>query len=167
MQAKTVAKSKDLRTLAAKSDPQMIDIIIRHVQNGGSAIDLCREFQIDYSGIMNYIRSKDEYKKRYDNALVDRKEYDRERAEKEYRALSMYNIKDAVHADGTPKKIHEMPESLTAAIKEIDADGSVKFVDKIKALDSHSKITGLLTDKKEITGKVTLVDLLTQIDEAE
>ena len=65
-------------------------------------------------------------------------------------------MKDAVNPDGTIKKLQELPRNLTAAIKEINADGGLKFQDKLKAIDLFGKQMGLFVDKVQVDGKITL-----------
>lgn len=152
------------------SDPERILVIIDHVANGGSMIDLCKDWNVRYSGIYNAIQKNTEYKKLYDLALAARDEYDREDIKNDLNKLRSYNIKDAYQRIESPdgqvtyKALHpaEMPSSLTSAIKEISSDGSVKFIDKTKLIDMAGKRLGVLTEKIEIKGKVTLETLINQ-----
>jgi hypothetical protein len=153
---------KDLRTLSVTADPKMIDVVIEHVANGGSAIELCKTWQVRFSEIMRAIRANPESKSRYEQALIDRDEWAKERILTEIRSLGTYNIKDALNADGTFKPLKDMPDEIVAAIKEFDKDGAVKFHDKTKALDMYGKKLSLFVERKEITGKLTLADLITE-----
>ena len=157
-------QKKDIRTVVALTDPTNIDTIIDHVSNGGSIVDLCKLWQLKYSDVMSKIRANADYKTRYDQALIDRDEWAKERILSEIRSLSTYSIKDALNPDGTFKPLNEMPDSLAAAIKEIDTDGVLKFSDKLKALDLFGKQLGIFIEKKEITGKVTLEQLIMAAD---
>lgn len=157
-------KPKDIRTNVTLRDPQNITAIIDHVANGGSVLDLCKMWAVRYSDVMKFIRSNIDYNKQYEQALKDREEWAKERVMAEIRSLSTYSIKDAINPDGTFKRLAELPEELAASIKEVDSDGSVKFSDKLKALDMYGKQLGIFTDKKEITGKVTLEQLILAAD---
>lgn len=150
----------DIRTIVTLSDQVNIDLIIDHVANGGTIIDLCKMWAIKYSDVMRVIRANELYKKSYDQALLDRDEWAKERILSEVKALSTYTIKDALNADGTFKALKDMPDHLAAAIKEVDLDGNLKFSDKLKALDLLGKQLGIFIEKKEISGRVTLEQLI-------
>ena len=150
----------DIRTIVTLSDQVNIDLIIDHVANGGTIIDLCKMWAIKYSDVMRVIRANESYKKSYDQALLDRDEWAKERILSEVKALSTYTIKDALNADGTFKALKDMPDHLAAAIKEVDLDGNLKFSDKLKALDLLGKQLGIFIEKKEISGRVTLEQLI-------
>ena len=150
----------DIRTIVTLSDQVNIDLIIDHVSNGGTIIDLCKMWAIKYSDVMRTIRANESHKKSYDQALLDRDEWAKERILSEVKALSTYSIKDALNADGTFKALKDMPDHLAAAIKEVDLDGNLKFSDKLKALDLMGKQLGIFIEKREISGRVTLEQLI-------
>lgn len=153
-------QSQDIRTIVTLSDQVNIDLIIDHVANGGTVLDLCKMWAIKYSDVMRTIRANESYKASYEQALLDRDEWAKERILTEVKALSLYSIKDALKPDGTFKTLAEMPDELAASIKEIDKDGVLKFSDKLKALDLMGKQLGIFIEKKEISGKVTLEQLI-------
>ena len=136
------------------------DSIIRHISNGGSLTQLAKLWKCDYSEIMKLIRSDDELLKQYNDAMSDRKEWARERIFEELQYMGSYNIRDAVNDDGSLKRIQELPEDLSRSIKEVDADGGIKFQDKLKALDQKQKLLGLNVEKVELSGKLTLADII-------
>ena len=134
--------------------------IINHVANGGSLTQLAKMWKCDYSEIMRLIRADESLLKEYRAAIEDRKEWARERIYEELQYMSAYNIQDAINPDGTMKPARELPEDLARSIKEIDSDGGLKFQDKLKALDQKQKLLGLNTEKLEISGKLTLADII-------
>jgi hypothetical protein len=150
-----VAKIKS--QIAVKGD---FDSIIRHISNGGSLTQLAKMWSCDYSELMKLIRSDKDKLSVYHAAIEDRKEWARERIFEELQYMGNYNIKDAVRTDGTMKTIQELPEDLARSIKEVDVDGSIKFQDKLKALDQKQKLLGLQTEKVEVSGKLTLADII-------
>lgn len=159
-----MSKPDLIKTIVFTADPKIVETLINHVANGGSAIDLCKIWNIRYSDMMKTIRSSEDFSKAYSQALIDRTEWARERILKEQQALAMFNIKDTLNPDGTIKKLHDMPDDVTAAIKEIDADGAVKFIDKNKSLDQLHKQLGLFVDKKEVTGSISLERIVLEAD---
>jgi hypothetical protein len=150
---------KKIKEVAVVADPKNINTICKHIANGGTMISICRLWGVDSSEVLRQIRSNDETKKLYDQALEDRKEYFRERTIEEVQRLATYNIKDALEADGRMKKVQDMPDEFTAAIREIDSDGGIKFVDKVKPLEMLAKLAGI-ADKVEVSGKMTLEQML-------
>jgi hypothetical protein len=149
----------------AKLKSQMIvkgdfEAIIRHISNGGSLTQLAKMWACDYSEVMRLIRADKDKLSVYHAAIEDRKEWARERIFEELQYMGNYNIKDAVRSDGTMKTIMELPEDLARSIKEVDVDGSIKFQDKLKALDQKQKLLGLNIEKVEVSGKLTLADII-------
>ena len=139
-----------------KNDPQSMEVLFDHVANGGSLIELSKMWGMPYSKLMRHIRSKEDLKAKLAQAMSDREEWARESVLDEVKKMSLYDVKDAVNPDGTIKKLQELPSSLTAAIKEINADGGLKFQDKLKAIDLFGKQMGLFVDKVQVDGKITL-----------
>lgn len=150
-------KSKSL----VNQDP---DLIINHVTNGGTLTSLAKMLGCDYSEIMNQIRKDESLNERYKQALEDRKEWGRERILEELQYLSAYNIQDAVNIDGTLKPVRDLPEDLARSIKEVDADGGIKFNDKLKAMDQSAKLLGLNVEKLEVSGSLSLKDIIQSAD---
>jgi len=137
-----------------------LEDVFRHLRNGGSLTQLCKMWGCDYSELMRLIRSDADIFKEYKACLEDRKEWARERIYEELQYMGNYNIKDAVNHDGTMKNVVDLPEDLARSIKEVDADGGIKFQDKLKALDQKQKLLGLNIEKVELTGKMTLADII-------
>lgn len=137
-----------------------IEEVFRHIRNGGSLTNLCKMWEFDYSELIKLIKKDKELYNEYLSCLEDRKEWARERIFEELKSISTYNIQDAVNDDGTLKKIKELPEDLARSIKEIDAEGGIKFTDKLKALDQKQKLLGLSIEKVELTGKISLESLI-------
>lgn len=154
----------ELKAIALIDDQKIFDVMLNHVANGGTLINLCQMWGTRYSDVIRAIRSNPDLKARYDQALEDRKEWAKERVLNEIKALSTFSVKDLFDPDtGQPIPIYKLPDEIATAIKEVDADGAVKMVDKLKALDLLGKQLGLFVDKKEITGKLTLEQILNQI----
>lgn len=149
-----------LKMQILKSDDRSIESMFDHISNGGSLTELCTMWGLRYSDVMKVIKTNPDYKKSYDQAIIDRDEWAKERILSEVKRMAIYTIKDVFHPDGTRKTAHEMPDDLLAAIKEIDADGGIKFQDKLKALDLLGKQLGLFIDKKEISGTMTLEQMI-------
>lgn len=154
-------KSLELRHLAITADPEMFQNLCNHVANGGSAIEYCKAKQVSYADVMRAIRAKPELKTKYDAAVVDRQEWTTERWLQELSNLSSYSVKDMLNPDGSFKQVSELSDEILAAIKEIDAaNKTVKFTDKLKALELLGKKLGLFVEKREVQGVLRLEDLI-------
>lgn len=71
--------------------------------------------------------------------------------------LMRFDPRRAFNADGTMKRIHEMPEDVIQAVSGIDADESageikrLRFTDRVRVIELAAKILGML--KFEVSGK--------------
>jgi hypothetical protein len=152
-----------LKALALVDDHKTFDTMINHVANGGTLINLCKMWESRYSDVIRAIRANPDLKARYEQALKDREEWAKERVLSEFKALSTFSIKDLFDPiTGAPIPIHQLPDEIAAAIKEVDADGAVKMVDKLKALDLMNKNMAGVVDKTEINGTLTLEQAIMQ-----
>lgn len=95
----------------------------------------------------------------------------------EYHRIATVDIAEAFNEKGELRPIHEIPIDVRKAIAAVEVDelfgGSgkdrhqigytkkIKFWDKTKALQDLAKNLRLLTEKLEITGKLTLEQLVT------
>lgn len=139
-----------------------IEDVLNHVANGGSLTQYCKLVKCDYSALMKKIRANEEIHNRFKQAIEDRKEWSKERILEELKYMGSYNIQDAVNPDGRLKKIRDLPEDLARSIKEVDADGGIKFTDKLAALRDKQKLLGLNVEQVELSGTVTLESLILQ-----
>lgn len=152
-----------LKLKVAMTDEKSVDVMLEHVANGGSITHICSMWGLRYSDVIRAIRSNPDLKARYDQALKDREEWAKERVLSEFKALSTFSIKDLFDPiTGAPIPIHQLPDDVAAAIKEVDADGAVKMIDKLKALDLMNKNMAGVVDKTEITGTLTLEQAIMQ-----
>lgn len=99
-----------------------------------------------------------------------------DRIMQEYERLALLDPLDLFKPDGSLKDLADIPEDARRAIggidirqlKDIEIPGGViaasihkiKLVDKKGALDSLAKILGMMKDRVEITGEITLGKLL-------
>jgi hypothetical protein len=163
------------RLLMIWTDPRLMEKLINHVTNGGSAIDFADLLSIRYSDLMRYVRECPDRTKAYDQALSDRTEWAKERVLMEMRRIATMDIRDAYGPNGELLHPSQWPEQLRSALKgvkvreEFDREGEhvamhkeVMFWDKNKALEMLAKNLKLLTDRVEHSGQVTLEDLVSQ-----
>lgn len=161
------------QTLLLWTDPRLMDRLVAHVSNGGSAIEFADMMGVRYSDLMRYVREDMQRSKSYDKALEDRTEWATERVLLEVRRVASADLKDAYGPDGELLHPTEWPPQLRAALKgvkvreEFNKEGDhiathkeVMFWDKLKALEILAKNLKLLTDRVEHTGSITLEDLV-------
>lgn len=157
-------------------DPQLINKICNHVSNGGSTIDLAEMMYIRYSDLMRFINQDSNRQAAYKQALADREEWAREKILGEIRLLGTYDIRKLFNENGGLKPISEWPDDVARAVSALEVseefDGSgdqrtqtgwlkkIKTVDRLKALEMAAKNLALLTEKHEVSGNLTLDQLI-------
>lgn len=148
-------------------DAHQMEVLFDHVANGGSVTQWCVARGLRYSDLMKAIRSKKELKAAFDQAMEDRKEWAKERLLTEVMDLGTYTLADIFNEDGSRKPVHMLPPGLIASIKELTADGDIKFQDKLKAIAMYSSELGLFTEKKELLGTLSLAQIIAGAKEKE
>lgn len=144
------------------ADDNSLQVIFDHISNGGTLKEICDMWGIQYVTILNRLRNNPDLSKRLAQAEADRDLYFKDVIINEYKNIATVNIKDALNEDGLLKSAVNMPSSLTAAIKEIDSDGGIKFHDKVKSLETLGKQVGMFVEKKEIKATFTLEQAATR-----
>lgn len=158
------------------TDPELMQRVTNHVMMGGSLIDLADLLQIRYCDLIRWIRYNKETSEAYDQALRDRNEWAKERVLKEIREISFFDIRKILDPEGNVIPVDEWPDEVSKAVvgvevSEIHGSGDekglvigklkkIKMLDKLKALEMAAKNLSLLTEKHEVSGKVTLDQLI-------
>jgi phage terminase small subunit len=100
-----------------------------------------------------------------------------ERVVQELARIGFLDPRDAYNSDGTLKNMAEMPEDVARAVASVEKDelyegsgnmrtwkgftSKVKFWDKRGALELLGRKLGMFLDKHEVTGSLTLEELVT------
>ena len=113
--------------------------ICRHVANGGSLTGLAELVEIRYCDIMQYIRQSDDRKKMYEQALFDRNEWIKETVLSELRSIAL-SVSEIDLETGLPKM---------AATR-----------DRLKSIELIGKNLQIFTEKLQVSGTVTLEDIV-------
>ena len=164
------------RTLAKLADPNMPEDVLAHVASGGSLIELCKMWNVIYHRISRFMYEDAGRRKAYEEALAARDEFFIERIRLELRNLCAVDIRKAYDKDGKLLPPSDWPDELAAAIASVETfeeyDGSgkdreyigdtqkLKLWDKLKSLELLGKNLKMFIDRHEVTGKVTLEDLV-------
>ena len=131
---------------------------------------------VSYSDLRGWLRADTKRSQDYDKSLEDRKEWAREKILRTLHEVSEFNIKDILNEEGGLKPISQWPEvagRVVAALEiseEFEGKGSeriqsgwikrVKTKDSLKALEMLAKNLSMLTEKHEVSGALTLDQLI-------
>ena len=145
-----------------------LESVLVAIANGASLVEICDSKQMVYSMAVKWFTANAGRKEMYDLAIESGKDRMRKEVLHEVRALSMSNLQDAFTADGKMKMLHEMPEEVGKAVKQIlvrrGKDGhdeiSLKFTDKVKALELLGKELGMFRNRTEVEVGDTLAELI-------
>lgn len=148
----------------------------KHVANGGSPIDLAASWKIPFSELMHWIHRSPTRKQMYDDALQAQAEWAVRRVLQEVKRIGFADIREAYTEDGKLKPIKEMPQEVAAVIASIESidyfEGSgknkefvgviqkVKFWNKLDAIKMLATNLGMLVERVEHSGKVSLESLI-------
>lgn len=153
-----------------------LDVILAHVRNGGSLIELCDTWQVRYSDVIAWVRADAKRKELYEEAGRDRSEWTDEMVLSEIRLMCRFDIRKLYDKNGALLPVHELDAAtarmvMTAEVDEIKRGSGdvrvkvgettkIKVYDKLKALELAAKSRRLLVDKTEHDVSERLEDIL-------
>lgn len=153
-----------------------MQVIFLHVAEGGTLIDLCREWSVHFSQVMRWIRADAARLKLYEESLSDRTEWVKERVLSELRSIGVVDISMIYDSEGAVLPVEHWPEACRRSIQAIEVEETfeyidkvkiftgynkkVKFYDKIKAIDMVGKQAKLWSEVKDSSVEMKLEDLL-------
>jgi hypothetical protein len=154
----------------------MIDILCAHIISGGSVIDFAKLIQVPYVDVAKWVTEDDARRKQFYGALAMAKEYFKASVIQELKAIASTDIRELFKPDGTVKDPAEWPDHLARAVKSIEVDElfegygkertqigitrKIQLWDKPKALELIGRSLAMFTDKTEVSGKLSLEDLV-------
>lgn len=155
-----------------------IDDFYKHIANGGSPIDLATMWKIPYSELMHWVHKSPTRKQMYEDAITAQAEWAVRRVLQEVKRIGFADIRDAYTDDGRLKEMKDMPAEVAAVIAGIESieyfEGSgkereqvgwikkVKFWNKLDAIKMLATNLGMLVERVEHTGRVSLESLITE-----
>lgn len=155
---------------------ETMEVIVSHVSNGGSLIDLCKTWGVPYFRIIRWIKMDPEKNKEYEAALQARNEWARESILMELKKMIGSNLQSIINEDGSLKPVHDWPDEIASVVQSIEVveefEGSgrdriqtgwnkkVKFWSKEKAIELFGKHIKLFTDQHEINGTMKLEEII-------
>lgn len=166
----------DEATREVISKPDTMRNMYRHVANGGSIIDLCETWGARYSDVMFWVHNDAKRKSMYEDALQAQAEWAVRRVLKEVQTIGVMDIRQAYDDDGRLINPKDMSRETAAAIQSLESveyfEGSgkdreqvgwvkkVKFWNKLDAIKMMMQNLGMLVERVEHSGRVTLEQLV-------
>lgn len=157
-------------------DPTTITVICANIASGGSVLNLAKAWKVAVGVVMAWINTDEDRFKQYRMALDSRNEIAKEMVFEELQNIAHSKLSQVFKEDGTLKSPHEWPDEVDRFISSVEVDElfegtgrertqigftkKIKLWDKMKALEMICKKLGLFTEKIEVTGKLTLADIL-------
>lgn len=148
------------------------EVVKSHICNGGTVITLAEIWDVKSSDVFSYLFADSDRRQRYNDWLLARSEWEKEKILDEIRQIGTASLKEIFNDDHTLKPISEWPEACVKALAGIEIqelfdfqDGEkdkvgevkkIKMLDKLRALELLGKQQGMFAQKHEIHGKMTL-----------
>lgn len=155
-----------------------IDVILAHIRNGGTLIELCDAWQVRYDEVVAWVRADKPRSELYDQALRDRSEWTDEMVLSEIRAICRFDIRKLYDDKGALKAISELDFETARMVQQAEVEEmysrvgdfrsrvgektKVKVYDKLKALELAGRNRKLYTDKQEHDVGGRLEDILSK-----
>lgn len=166
-----VARERLERVLAI---PELLNLVVDHVANGGSLLTLCRMWDVQYCKVLAWVYDQPGGKERYETSLERRVEWADEMVLTDLHTYAQADVRDLVDDEGRPRALEDLPDALAVSIQSIEVvehvdidtgqreiTHKIKLVDKLKARDMLCRTRGKYIDKVEHSGSVSLEQMLT------
>lgn len=166
-------KMKELIVRENKAFEQMC----KHIAVGGSAVDLCKIWGVDWSDFIEWVNDNDDRAKQLLKAHQFQVQYAIDLLVKELQLIATLDTGDAYDKNGNLKNMADMPANVRKAISSVDTfeefEGfgqerecigltkKVKFFDKMKALELLGRKFAAFVDRTRVdVESETLEDLI-------
>jgi hypothetical protein len=172
----TIQQTTFNELVSTEKSEDTLKTIFCHLANGGSLVDLCQSWNVRYSDVVYWMNGTEERKKALNAAIEAQQEWVKTSLLRELKQISFVDITKILNREGGlidpaswPPEIARVIESIE--IKENFADNGdgqeqvgwtkkVKLASKLKAIEMMMKNLGMLTERVEHSGKVTLEELV-------
>ena len=164
------------RVKALMATTDSLDWLCARIASGENLVNICREMDVPYVAINEWIQQKDSRRHQYEQALRIRESHHKETLIRELMNAIAFDPEQLLLPDGTAKAMAEMPEEARRCIAgfevaeiwgQVEDEGNAgrprraqighlkkfRFLDKIKAAELMARHLKMLTDKTEVTGK--------------
>lgn len=168
--------SRKERTAKLFNNPETFEVLVDHISNGGSPLDICTTWDVRYSDLCRFIQADNVRRDRYAEAGAAAMEWHKQSILREFKRIANVDIRELYTDAGALKPVGQWPESIAKAVAGIETNDlfegygkdrerigetkKVKFWDKLKALELAGKTMAMFTENVEVKGSVTLADLV-------
>jgi hypothetical protein len=153
--------------------PKLMDAVFLHISGGGSLTDFADLWNIDFAYVWQWVESNPERAATHKSATKARSDWATEKCLAHLRASATFDIRKLYDEKGVLLAPHKWPEEVAAAVagldvsEQYDKDGKItahvkktKMNDKLAAIKMQLTVEGKFIEKKELTGKFTIADLV-------
>lgn len=153
-----------------------IEVVCGHVASGGTLTTFCADRDILFKLVNQFIQSQRDYARRYMDALKVREVHLKEEIIQEIAGYLRCDLTDAFDANGNMLRLVEMPRNVKRLIAGYEFEEifegprndrvhvgnmhKIKLWDKPRAIEMLMKHLKMLVEDVNVTGKITLADLL-------
>lgn len=160
--------NRTARTMQFLDKESTLETICIQVANGADLPTMCEGWDIRYSDITQWLYADPKRKVAYENSLRDRGEWMVQKILGEVRKIGTVDIRQAYdEKTGELLPVYKMPEEVARCIQTVTetdtkfgSKTSIKFADKLKALELLGKHLHIFKDTVEHTGALTIEDLV-------
>lgn len=147
--------------------PHLMQVVCRHIENGGTLPELADTWGILSSDLHNWIVYDQARTRMYRKSIQLRAEWQKESLLLHIRDMAMLDLDGVYDDDGNPRPWKDIPNRIKRCIQHVkrtETDDSttteLKFYDKVKAIDMLGKEIGMFKNKVEVSGKLSLEELV-------
>jgi hypothetical protein len=160
-------ETRDERFARLTSSDDFMDLVCASVAEGHTLYSICKNLNVEFGKLSNYLDKDQTYKERVKQAEMRRREWAAEEVLHQLRRLGLSDIRELFNEDGGLKNIKELADDVASAVasvevfEEFEGRGAerrqigwtkkVKFWDKPKALELLMKNLNLITEKHDVT----------------
>lgn len=165
-------RARKERTEELLAGTTTIDALCTRIAACETLPDICKELDVKYLVVHEWIQSDEERRERYAEAVKIRQAHQAELVLRELTAAATFDPSEIFNEIGEIKPLHQIPAPLRRCIAGMDtnelfgqgADGlgqigtvkKLKFWDKTRQLELLAKHLKMLTEKHEVAVKATV-----------
>jgi hypothetical protein len=168
------SEQRQLRLRQFLSREDALEQICDNIANGGSVPSIAKVLDVYPGHITRWLRFDPERSRRFEAALADRDEWEKEQILHQLRAIGNFDIRCLFDKYGNLKSVDEWPDDAAVAVSGIDvtegddvSTKKIKLIDRIKALEMSGKAMSMFQEKIHHTGELTLEQLVFGADDVD
>jgi phage terminase small subunit len=170
------SKERLERTHDAIGAPDTIDVLCAAIVAGGTLAAWCSERDVIYGAIAAWVETDETRRKRYRDALDVRDRHHKDIIIEQLRNMITSDVTQAFGVNGAMLPLEQIPPGLRQWIAGMEVEElfegrgenrerigylrKIKFHDKTRSIELLMRNLAMLIDHKQISGKLTLADLL-------